>query len=153
MNVKQSIVINLPVEEIFAYMSDLENLVSWSSVIIAVSNLSPGTIHVGATVLSTIRFLGMRLDMTFEIIECEPGRSLTIKSIAGVAPCLFCYQFEPAEDGGTTVSQEAVIHLTGSMLGLKESVVTRAVGRQLEYDLLMLKDMLEASAVTHGGPP
>ncbi len=149
MNVKQSIVINLLVEEIFAYMSDLENPVGWSSVIIAVSKLSPGAIHVGATVRSTIRFLGMRLDMTFEIVECEPGRSLTIKSIAGVAPCLFCYQFEPVEDGGTTVSWETVIHLTESMFGLEESVVTRVVGRQLEYDLLMLKDMLEASAATH----
>ena len=63
--------------------------------------------------------------MTFEIVECEPGRSLTIKS------------------------QEAVIHLTGSMLGLEEPVVTRVVRRQLEHDLLTLKDLLEASAATH----
>jgi len=148
-NVKQTIVINLLVEEIFAYMSDLENPVGWSSVIIAVSKLSPGTMHVGAMVQSTIRFLGRRLDTTFEVVECQPGRSLTIKSIAGVAPCLFCYQFEPAEEGGTTVSQETVIHLTESMFGLEESVVTRVVGHQLEYDLLLLKDMLEASAATH----
>jgi len=149
MNVKQSIVINLPVEDIFAYMSDLENLVDWSSVTITVRNISPGAIHVGATVRSTIRFLGRWSDMTFEIVECEPGRSLTIKSIAGVAPCLFCYQFEPVEDRGTIVSQEAVIHLTGSMLGLEEPVVTRVVRRQLEHDLLTLKDLLEASAATH----
>jgi uncharacterized membrane protein len=149
MNVKQSIVINLPVEDIFAYMSDLENLVDWSSVTITVRNISPGAIHVGATVRSTIRFLGRWSDMTFEIVECEPSRSLTIKSIAGVAPCLFCYQFEPVEDRGTIVSQEAVIHLTGSRLGLAEPVVTRVVRRQLEHDLLTLKDLLEASAATH----
>ncbi len=65
------------------------------------------------------------------------------------SPCLFCYQFEPVEDGGTTVSWETVIHLTESMFGLEESVVTHVVGRQLEYDLLLLKDMLEASAATH----
>jgi len=68
---------------------------------------------------------------------------------AVVAPCLFCYQFEPVEDRGTIVSQEAVIHLTGSMLGLEEPVVTRVVRRQLEHDLLTLKDLLEASAATH----
>jgi uncharacterized membrane protein len=148
MNVKQSIVINLPAEDIFAYLSDLENQVDWSSVIIAVRNISPGTLHLGATVRSTIRFLGRWLDITFEIVECEPHRSLTIKSIAGVAPCLFCYQFEPAEDGGTIVSQEAVIHLTGKVLGLAEPVVTRVVRRQLEHDLMTLKDVLEASAAT-----
>lgn len=145
MNIKQSVVINLAAEDIFAYMSNLENLVDWSSAVIMVRNISLGELHVGARVRSTIRFLGRWLDMTFEVVEYEPGRSLTIKSIAGVAPCLFCYQFEPFEDGGTTVSQEAVIQLTGS-LGLEEPVITRMVRRQMEHDLLTLKDLLEASA-------
>ena len=153
MKVKHSIVINRPTEEIFAYMSELENLVDWSSVVIAARKISPGAMHVGATVRSTIRFLGRWSDITFEIVECEPSRSLTIKSIAGVAPCLFRYQFEPVEDGGSTVCQEAMIHLTGGILGLAESVVTSAVRRQLEHDLLTLKDMLEASASTKGDPP
>lgn len=148
-NIKQSVVINLAAEEIFAYMSDLENQVDWSSAVIMVRNISPGVLHVGARVRSTIRFLGRWLDMTFEVVECEPGRSLTIKSIAGISPCLFCYQFDPVEDGGTTVSQEAVIHLTG-ILGLEEPVVTRVISRQMEHDLLTLKDLLEASAATSG---
>ncbi len=149
MNIKQSVVINLAAEDIFAYMSDLENQVDWSSAVIMVRNISPGVLHVGARVRSTIRFLGRWLNMTFEVVECEPGRSLTIKSIAGVAPCLFCYQFEPVEEGGTTVSQEAVIQLTGS-LGLGEPVITRMVSRQMEHDLLTLKDLLEASAAVSG---
>ena len=148
MKVKQSIVINRSTEEIFAYMSELENLVDWSSVVIAARKISPGAMHVGATVRSTIRFLGRWSDITFEIVECEPTRDLTIKSISGVSPCLFYYQFEPVEDGKTNVSQDAVIHLTGEMLGLAEPVITNAVRRQLEYDLLTLKDMLEASAVS-----
>ena len=146
MNVKQSIVINLPVEEIFAYMSDIANMVDWSSAIIAVRKISPGELHVGATVQSTIRFLGKWLDITFEIVEYEPNRYLTIKSSSGVTPCLFCYQFEPTEDGGTTVSQGTIIHLTGGVLDLAEPVVTSVVRRQLEYDLLTLKDILEARA-------
>ena len=148
MKVKQSVVINLPTEEIFAYMSDLENLVDWSSVVIAIRKISPGAMHVGATVRSTIRFLGRWLDMTFEIVEHEPGRYLTIKSVSGVTPCLFCYQFEPDQNGGTKVSQEAVIHLTGGILGLEEPVATKVVRRQLEHDLLTLKDILEGRAST-----
>ena len=87
--------------------------------------------------------------MTFEVVECEPGRSLTIKSIAGIAPCHFCYQFEPVEDGGTTVSQEAMIQLSG-MLGLDEPVMARVVQRQMEHDLLTLKDMQESSTALSG---
>jgi len=148
MNVKQSIVINLPVEEIFAYMSDIANMVDWSSAIIAVRKISPGELHVGATVQSTIRFLGKWLDITFEIVEYEPSRYLTLKSISGVTPCLFCYQFEPSEDGGTIISQGTIIHLTGGILDLAEPVVTNVVRRQLEHDLLTLKDILEARTLT-----
>jgi uncharacterized membrane protein len=148
MNVRQSIFINMPVEKIFTYISDLENLVDWSNPIIAIRKLSPGAIRVGATVQSTIRFLGHWCNVTFEIVECEPGRSLTIKSITGIAPCLFYYHFEPGEDGGTTISQEAILHLTGSIYGLEEPVLARMVSRQIEHDMLTLKDMLEANAAS-----
>jgi uncharacterized membrane protein len=145
MNVKQSVFINRAAEEIFAYVSDIENLVDWSSVIISTRKISPGEIHVGATLRNTIRFLGKWLDITFEVVEYEPSRYLTLKSIAGVTPCLFSYQFEPTEGGGTIVSQGTIIHLTGAMLDLTEPVVTNVVRRQLEHDLLTLKDILEAS--------
>src|SRR5437763_896233 len=92
MKVEYSVVINQPSEEIFAYMSDLENMVDWSSSMIAIRRISPGAIHVGATVRGTIRFLGRWLDITFEVVECEPNRSLTIKSISAISPCHFCYQ-------------------------------------------------------------
>jgi uncharacterized membrane protein len=143
MNVKQSVFIDRAAEEIFAYVSDIENLVDWSSVIISTRKISPGEIHVGATLRNTIRFLGKWLDITFEVVEYEPSRYLTLKSIAGVTPCLFSYQFEPTEDGGTMVSQGTIIHLTGAILDLTEPVVTNVVRRQLELDLLTLKDILE----------
>jgi len=145
MNVKQNVFINLPAEDIFAYVSDFENLVDWSSVMIAARKISPGAIEVGATIRGTVRFLGKWLDITFEIVEYEPGRYLTIKSTSGIAPFLFCYQFEPAGDGGTIISQKAVIHLTEEVVELKASVITSAVRRQIEYDLVTLKDLLEAS--------
>ena len=86
MKTRQSVVINLPAEEIFAYMSELENLVDWSGSTIAVRKISPGELHVGATLRNTMRFLGRWMDITFEIVEYEPGRCLTIKSLSGTTP-------------------------------------------------------------------
>ncbi len=146
MEFKQSVIVNLPTEEIFVYMSDLENLADWSSVVIAARKISRESMQVGATVRCTIRFLGRWFDISFEIVECNPNRYLTIKSISGVAPCLISYQFEPVEGGGTNVSLDQVIHLIGGFLGLAEPVITSAVRRQLEHDLLTLKDILEAKA-------
>ena len=146
MNDEQSIGINLPTEEIFAYMTDVENLVEWSSAVIAVRKTPPGAIHVGETFRSTIRFLGRWRDIIFEVVEFEPGHYLTLKSVSGVSPCVFCYRFVPVEGGETNVSLEAVINFTGGVLGLAEPVLARAIRRQLDHDLLTLKDLLEARA-------
>ena len=146
---KQLIFIKLPIEEIFAYMSNLENLGDWSSVIVNSKRTSDRAVQVGARLRSTIRFLNRWMEMTFEIVECEANRCLTIKSISGVSPCLFCYQFEPGEDGGTIVSQEAVIHHMEGVVELTDSVVISAVRRQLAYDLYTLKDILESKAVIY----
>jgi uncharacterized membrane protein len=146
MNVEQSIVINLPTDDTFAYMADVDNLVEWSSAVIAVRKTPPGAMHVGETFRSTIRFLGRWRDIIFEIVEFEPVHYLTLKSISGIAPCVFCYRFVPVEGGETNVSVEAVIHVTGGILGLAEPVLARVVRRQLDHDLLTLKDLLEARA-------
>jgi uncharacterized membrane protein len=146
MNDKQTVVINLPAEDIFAYVSDFGNLADWSGSTIMARKISPGEMHVGAMVRSTHRFLGRWMDITFEIVEYEPSRCLTIKSLSGITPCLFSYQFELLEDAATNVSLETVIHLTGGILGLTEAVVANVVRRQLVHDLLTLKDVLEASA-------
>jgi uncharacterized membrane protein len=144
---RQCVAINLPAEEIFAYMSDLENLVDWSCATIAVRTISPGGLHVGTILRNTIRFLGRWTDITFEIVEYEPDRCLTIKSLSGTTPCLFCYQLEPNGEGGTNVSLETVIQLTCGILGLADSVVANVIRRQIKHDLLTLKDMLEGSTL------
>lgn len=143
--VRQAVFIGLPTEDVFAYISDLENLSDWSSVVIAARTLSQGEIGPGTQVRSTLRFLNKWSDMTFEIVEYERNRILTLKSINGIARCTIFYQLEPEEEGGTTVSQEMVVHCTEGTVEVAESVARNAIRRQLEYDLLTLKDMLEAN--------
>jgi hypothetical protein len=48
------------------------------------------------------------------------------------------------EDGRTNVSQDTTIQLTEGILELEEPAIASAVRRQLENDLLTLKDILEA---------
>ena len=147
LKIRQSISINQPIEGIFPYVSELENLVDWSSVVISARRNSAEAIQVGATVRSTMHFLGRWFDITFEVVEYEPDRSLMIKSISGAASCYIDFQFEPAAEDETIVFQEAVFHLIDGVIEQAEPVVTSAVRRQLEYDLLTLKDILEARAL------
>jgi uncharacterized membrane protein len=149
MNVEHSVFINLPAGEIFAYMSNLENLVDWSGAVISARKISSEEMLVGTTVRCTIRILGRWFDTTYEIVECVPGRYLTIKSITSVAPSLIYYRFEPLKGGGTSVSVEEIIHFTGGFLGFAEPVVTSIIRRQVAYDLQTLKELLETADSIH----
>lgn len=143
--VSQSVVIKQSTDQIFAYVSELENLLDWSSAVIAVRKISPGPMCAGATIRATTRFLGRWSDIMFEVVEYKPGRYLTVKSLSGATPCLFCYQFDSTVYGGVNVSLEAVLHFTEGTLGLDEAVITNLVSGQIEQDLQTLKAMLEAS--------
>lgn len=147
-NVKQCIFIDLPAREIFAYLSNLENLVDWSSIVVTLTQASPGTMQVGATFQGTVHFLSKSLALTLEIVEYEAGRYLAIKSTSSVSPCLCCYQLEPAEGGGTSLSQEMTIQHAEGFVELALPIIKGAVRRQLEYDLFTLKEMLEARIPT-----
>ena len=146
MNVEHSVFINLPAGEIFAYMSNLENLADWSGVVISARKISSEDKLVGTTVRCSIRILGRWFDTTYEIVECLPCRYLTYKSISSIAPSLICYQFEPVEGIGTNVIVEENINFPGGFLGFAEPVVKGVICRQVANDLQTLKDLLETSA-------
>jgi hypothetical protein len=147
---EQSLEINLSAEEVFDYIGDPGNMVEWACGMIAMRKVSAGELGVGTLLQSTVRFLGRWWDMTFEIIEYESDRCLTLKSIMGISPCLFCYRLVQDEHGSTVISREAVIQFMEGIIDLNESVIIKAVRRQLEYDLLTLKDILEARAFPCG---
>ena len=145
-NVEQSVVINLTPEEIFEYLSDPGNTMEWASGMIAIRKVSPGELRAGTLLKTTVRFLGKWLDITFEIIECEPNRCLTLKSTNGTLPCLGCYRFEQEGHGRTVVFQDAMMQFVEGVIELTGPVIVSAARRLLEYDLLTLKEILEARA-------
>ncbi len=147
-HVKQSIVIDLPTRDIFAYMSNLENLCKWSGIVTSVKTASPGAMCIGTRVHSTLRLLGNWAEMTFEVVEYEVCRYMTLKSISSVTPCLVYYEFVPLESGGTAITQDTAITMIGGFASIAERVVVNAIRRHLENDLLTLKDVLETQNVT-----
>lgn len=143
---RQSVFIHCPAEEIFACLSDLETMTGWCGALVSLRKMTPEAICPGTIVKSTIRFFERWLEIVFEIVEYEPGRYLSFKSISGSVPCLFCYQFEPAQNGGTTLLEEATIQIFVLPDDRTASEVTASVNCQLASDLLALKELLEEGA-------
>ena len=67
----QSVVINQPVERVFAFVSDFENDPPWSGVT-GVRRTSAGPLGVGTTFQLTRRLLGRCLDVILEVTRYLP---------------------------------------------------------------------------------
>jgi len=140
-----SIVINRPVEEVFAFVSNPENNPMWSSVSKEVKITSAGPIGVGTTYRSVVAFLGRRMEGEVEFTEYEPNRSFAQKTRSGPVPVESRVTFERVE-GGTRVTNTQVAE-PGGFFKLAEPLLVSMIKRQFEADFANLKDLLEAHAV------
>jgi uncharacterized protein YndB with AHSA1/START domain len=144
---EQSVIIHRPAGDIFTYLTESEHLLDWSSVVLAVRVAPSGPIQGGSRLRITTRFMGRWMETSYEVVECQPHSHLTFKGTTGIDPCVFSFQLD-ATEGGTSVSLESLVslYLQAGMLGLPEAVVESIVKRQIQHDLLALKDVLEARA-------
>ena len=60
--VQHSVVIGSPVEEVFAFVTDLGNASLWQSWAVEASYTSDGPLGVGASYVYVARFLGRKID-------------------------------------------------------------------------------------------
>ncbi len=140
--VEVSAVINRPVEEIFDYISNPENGPKWQSGVLEAEQTSKGPSSVGATIREVRKFMGRRIDQTFEITEYEPNRMIKQKTISGPMTLDASYAFESVEDGiRVTIGGEGD---SGGFFKLADPIINRMAKRQMEADLANLKDLLEA---------
>ncbi len=146
--INASVVIRRPVEDVFAYTNDLSHWAEWNPGLIEAS-APEGPLHVGTRIREVFRFLGRRIESTFELVEYEPNRQVTYRTVAGPIPMTGTQTYEPVE-GGTklTFSGEGE---AGGFFKLAEPVVAQMVRRQNQTGLENLKDLLEAQVPASSG--
>ena len=140
-----STVINRPLEEVFAVMSNTENILKWQSGTIEAEKTSDGPIGVGTTGRSVSRFLGRRIESESEFTEYELNRKFVFKSKSGPIQFEVRMTFERVE-GGTRINTKFEAEI-GGFFKLAEPLVVSMGKRQLEGDLANLKDLMEAHAL------
>ena len=139
--VEKSIVVNQPIEKVFAYITNPRNNPKWQPDILD-SQVSPDEpTHVGTRVTDVRTLLGRRLELTTEVVEFEPNRLLHVKSTSGPIPFRGYITFEPV-NGGTKVNILAEAEPTG-FFKLAERMFSSTWRKGLEDSLNKLKEQLE----------
>lgn len=139
--VESSVVINRPIEDCFAYLSDLANDVEWRREWIDAEKATDGPHGVGGRFRLTGVLLGRRIATEYEATVYEPTRLAAWKAVSGPLPLTFSRAFEGVE-GGTRVTMRYEGDLRG-LLNLAAPLLASMGRRQLEGDFPKLKQLLE----------
>jgi uncharacterized protein YndB with AHSA1/START domain len=146
MRVEESVEINRPLEEVFDYMANPENLPEWTELVVEVGDVRKSTsdqLQEGDTFTVVAKFLGRKFEMPFERTSYEPNRRYTDRGTGGpVSNQEWRYTFEELA-GGTRLRRVAEGE-PGGFFKLADPIIERALRRQVRTDLDTLKDVLEA---------
>jgi uncharacterized protein YndB with AHSA1/START domain len=142
-DVKTSVVINQPVEKVFEFVTKPENDIKWYVGLESWDHTPDEPAGVGSTSQSKIRFLGIPVEVTWEVVEYEPPNKIEVKTIEGPVSVEAEYVLEAVGEGRTklTVSGEADV---ADVFDLVEPIIERIARRQWDASLENLKDLLES---------
>src|SRR3972149_1814733 len=76
-----SIVINRPVEQVFAAMADVKNQPQWDPGLLEARLTPDGPLSVGTKITEARKFMGRTSENTGEVVEFEPNVRITRKSV------------------------------------------------------------------------
>jgi hypothetical protein len=133
-----------PRAEVAAYASDPDNATAWYENIERVEWRSPRPLQVGSRLAFVARFLGRRLEYTYEVREHVPGERFVMRTAEGPFPMETTYTWEDASGGGTTMT----LRNRGEPAGFAKvaaPMMARAMARANRADLRRLKGVLEGA--------
>jgi hypothetical protein len=141
-DVRTEIDIGRPVAVVAAYAADPSNAPEWYRNIEAVEWKTGTTLAVGSAVAFRARFLGRRLEYTYEISEYVPAERLVMRTQQGPFPMETTYTWSPLDDATTHMT----LRNRGEPAGFSRFVapmLTPAMRRANRQDLATLKACLE----------
>ncbi len=146
MKVQHSVIINRPIEQVFAFVTNLENELRWQPEIESIQLDSDGPMGVGMTFREARRTFGRRYEWHFEVTQFELNKIFCIQTLSGTIPYRGCRLFEPAS-GGTKVTEMGELQTSG-FLKLLDPLMDRLSRKPLKIAYDKLKFLLETQVVT-----
>ena len=142
-DVVTEIVIDRPREQVAAYAADPSHAPDWYVNIDSVEWRTPPPLHVGSRVAFVARFLGRRLEYTYEVVSFEPGDLLVMRTAEGPFPMETTYTWSDAAQGTTMTLRNRGEPAGFAKVGAR--MMASAMRRANRKDLARLKSLLEAA--------
>ena len=144
MEFDNTVVIDRPPEDVFAYLADFSNVPKWNYAIDETHKTSDGPVGVGATYEQT-RSIPTRSQESFVVSDFQPNQRLAITGDIGPFSGTLTYELEGSPEGTVLHNRAAlqgrgVMRIAGGIVGGR---IREAVGANLQK----LKQLLEADGM------
>ena len=141
-DVQTEAVIARPRREVAAFAGDPGNAPKWYANIQSIEWKTPPPAGVGSRVVFVARFLGRRLEYTYEVVELDAEQRLVMRTAEGPFPMETTYSWSDAGEGKTRMRLRNRGEPRG-FAGVAAPVMSRAIRRANLKDLERLKEILE----------
>jgi hypothetical protein len=144
-NINVSTLICKPAQQVFNFVSEPENDFQWQYGTLETVRLSKDTNNSRTFFRSIGHLMGRRNISTFEVVDYEPNKKYSIKSLSVSLHSHTSYTFETVDSGTKiNVSIQASV---ADFHQMDEGLLEKSLKRQLKENLALLKNLLEASYV------
>jgi uncharacterized membrane protein len=139
---ENTIEIKKPINEVFAFISNFENIPKWNYYVLEVKKITEGSIKVGTTFHQTRKID----DQSFQIIEYEAGKRVSIQTLPNSRPAFeMIFSFNPV---GTETQLVDKWKLDSGKPGFIEKLAKMKAKKAVMQNLKKLKELLEEGSVT-----
>lgn len=138
--IEKSIIIDRPVQEVFAYSQNKDNYSKWQGEG-SIQMLEGKDNVVGSRYLDISKVLGQEMKSTMEITAFKENEKWAAKVIKGPVPYEISMIYDKLPDGtGLKITVEGE---TKGFFKLAEGLAANAVGKEIDESLKRLKKILE----------
>jgi uncharacterized protein YndB with AHSA1/START domain len=137
---ENTVMIARPIEDVFAFLADFENIPKWNYAIVETRKVSQGAVGVG-TIYQQVRSVPSRSEESFEVTAYDPPRHLEIRGQLGPFPSRLSYALDAIAEG-TRVTNSVELELRGPGRLLGRVAVPR-VRDAVAANLRKLKEVLD----------
>lgn len=143
-NLDFGVLVDRPVKDVFAFVSNPNNMSQWNSAVVSLQQSTPGTVGVGTKFKTVGEMMGRRIEGEMQIIAYEPDTKCGFQLQAGPMQVNLTLSFKTVGTG-TKISLNAQGN-PGGIFKLAESVMAGQVKSMMEGNLARLKTVLEKGA-------
>jgi len=139
-----STLIDRPVEDVFSFVADLNNMPKWNSAVVSIQPLHGDSIGAGAKFKTVGEMLGRQMDGEMQVTAYEPDSKCGFQMNAGPVQVNVTLTFKTVGTG-TKLDLNAQGNPAG-FFKLAENMVAGQVKSTMQANLSRLKSVLEKGA-------